>query len=116
MRQKPEGYRKRFTFFAAASITLAIFAVWLTTLPYSIRSIEQKTAKSESTEPTPLGAARQNIGAAIDGIKDQFGEAKQEFNTIKNQPEKPILEDGNTVSEPQEGSEIGHSSDYNQGQ
>jgi hypothetical protein len=109
LRQKPEGYRKRFAFFTTSVLTLAIFGVWITTLPSSIDRIEQRAAKADTNTVSPVNAARQNLGTAIEGIKGQFDEAKEEIN-------EAVLEGGNTLEESPDDQFSDPYSDFNQGQ
>lgn len=75
LRSKPESYRKRFAFISAGVITLGIFGIWLSALPFTISNIEKKVAAGRATstdDVSPIQAVQENLGTAFEGMKNQF--------------------------------------------
>lgn len=82
LRARPELYRLRVAIVTAGVITTVIFLVWATTLSVRLFGIEETTSATRE-EPSPLATFQEQLGAATEGLINQFESLRESFGSIE---------------------------------
>lgn len=76
LHEKPEHHRKAVAFGTSLFITLVIFGIWISTLPYRFQetsAVAQETQKQLEDGITPLATVK----ASFDSISNNIGDLKE---------------------------------------
>ncbi len=116
LRQKPNSAKKRIAFFTSLSISLVVFAVWVTVI---YPDMKNNRVISETSSSTPVETLASFMSDGFSQLKVKVGEVANAFSsfasstsmyyatssTMQNNPElgdkstttEPYLEESNTI-------------------
>lgn len=83
LRAQPEWYRLRIAIVTAGVITVIIFLVWATTLSVRLFGAEEATPAAIKEEPSPLATFQEQLGAATEGLINQFESLRESFGSVE---------------------------------
>ena len=91
LQQKPKGYRQRFAFTVAASLTSVIALLWLISLP-------EQFAQLQTDVNAPLEVPEEDVSGFLAGVRAQVAAVGTSIAALRETSEGPVADEGVATS------------------
>jgi hypothetical protein len=100
LRKKPKSTRRKIAFGTSASITSAIFAIWLTVVLASGGIGVTADSRSQNQAASPLGALGANAGSAITEVRERLSSSNTSSSSSATTSAKDIQKASEQPAQP----------------